>query len=60
MRCPTSVGYAYGACAILILCCLFQGRNLALSLIYGNLLLVIAQQGNASRIVTAVFKPVKT
>ena len=56
---PTGVGDAYGAGAVFIAGGLFQGRDLALGLIDGNLLLAIAQQGNASRIVSTIFKPVK-
>ena len=57
---PSGVGDAYGACAVLIAGGLFQGRDLALGLIDGNIWAVaLGEEGNASRIVSAVFKPVK-
>ena len=56
---PSGMGYTYRTTTILLLSDLLQGSNLAFGLIYGYLLLAIAQQGNASRVVSAVFKPVK-
>ena len=56
---PTGVGDAYGTRAVFIAGGFFQSRDLAFGLIDGYLLLVFAQQGNASRVVSAVFKPVK-
>ena len=58
---PTGVGNTYGAGAVLIAGGLFQGRDLALGLINGNILAIaLVEEGNASRIVSAVFKPMKT
>jgi hypothetical protein len=53
------VGYANGAVAVFILSCLFQGRDLAFGFIDVNLLLAVAQQGYASRIISAILKPVE-